>query len=374
MGSDRNHAVDAVRMTALVGICVVNIPFMGLAPAAPAMPAAGVDQLTIFAVNALFQAKFFLLFSFLFGWGFEIQERSAARAGADFSGRYSRRLLGLALLGCLHAVLVFSGDILLIYAILGLLLWPLRRSAPRTLWRIALWMVPTATVDMVVLALTLPDVVPLTAGPGLGGSFVDATRARLADWPSTLGFLLLFQGPLAFAAFVSGLAAAKADFFTPGSHARYRLGKAVPWLFVVATPLNLLYAATDGGWLRSEDGSIALLGLCALSLGAPMMAAVYLSVILSLSQRLQLPPLLILAGRNSLTSYVLQGVLAGFLFGGYGLGLFGRLGHAALLGLSIPVAFAAMLMTGAAASYLGRGPLESLLRMITYGRREKGFG
>lgn len=374
MSSDRNHAVDIVRVAALAGICVVNIPFMGLAANIPATPAAVFDQLAMFTVNALFQAKFFLLFSFLFGWGFEIQSQSAARGGADFRGRYGRRLLGFALFGCLHAVLVFSGDILLIYAILGLLLWPLRRMTPRTLWRLALSLVPLATVCMMLLALTLPDVLPRSAGSGLGGNFLDATQARLKDWPSTLGFLLLFQGPLAFAAFVAGLAAAKAEFFTSSSLARYRLGKAAPWLFALAMPLNILYAATDGGWWRSDNGALGLLGLCALSLGAPMMAAVYLSGILWLSEWLRLPSLLALAGRNSLTSYVLQGVLAGFLFGGYGLGLFGQLGHATLLFVSISIAFVAMLMTGFAASYLGRGPLEYLLRLITYGGHQKNSG
>ncbi|MDK2770505.1 MAG: DUF418 domain-containing protein [Sphingomonas sp.] len=373
MTSGRNHSVDVVRLAALIGICVVNIPFMGLATA-PAVPAGAFDQIVMFAVNALCQAKFFLLFSFIFGWGFEIQERSAARAGADFPRRYGRRLIGLAILGCLHAILVFSGDILLIYAILGLLLWPLRRLESRTLWRVALCLVPIATVGMMLLALAWPEVLPRSAGSGLGGSFLDSSRARLADWPSTLGFLLFFQGPLAFAAFVAGLAAAKADFFASGGQARYRLGKATPWLFVVAITLNAFYAATDGGWLWSDDGSLALSGLCALSLGAPMMAAVYLSAILSLSERMRLPPLLVLAGRNSLTSYVLQGVLAGFLFGGYGLGLFGQFGHQALFGLSILVAFVAMLMTGLAASYLGRAPLESLLRLVTHGRQQNSSG
>ena len=118
------------------------------------------------------------------------------------------------------------------------------------------------------VALAWPEVLPRSAGSGLGGSFLDSSRARLADWPSTLGFLLFFQGPLAFAAFVAGLAAAKADFFTSGGQARYRLGKATPWLFVVAITLNAFYAATDGGWLWSDDGSLALSGLCALSLGA----------------------------------------------------------------------------------------------------------
>lgn len=367
--SARSHAADTVRLAALLGICLVNMPFMGLAAtASPVVPAAIADQLALFVLNAAFQAKFFLLFSFLFGWGFEIQDRAAARAGANFSGRYLRRLCGLALLGCLHALLVFSGDILLLYAALGLLLWPLRRFNAGALWRMALALLPLAMLVMIALALLLPQELPPAARMGLGGSYAEAVRTRLGEWPSTFIFLLLFQGPLAFAAFLAGLAAARADFFEHDNPARRRLGKAAPWLLALALPLNVFYAITDGGWLRSDDGSTALLGLCALSLGAPLMAAVYLDAVLGLAQRIRPPPLLLQAARNSLSSYVLQGVLAGFVFGGYGLGLFERLGYAALAGVAVLVALTAMLAVGITASRWGRGPLEALLRWLTYGR------
>ncbi|WP_158194919.1 hypothetical protein [Stappia indica] len=62
--------------------------------------------------------------------------------------------------------------------------------------------------------------------PDLGGSFMEATLARLNEWPATLGFLLLFQGPLAFGAFAMGLAAGKTQFLAPRSSGRPLLRRA----------------------------------------------------------------------------------------------------------------------------------------------------
>ncbi|MBL9047021.1 MAG: hypothetical protein JNK34_06875, partial [Tabrizicola sp.] len=100
----RNTSVDLIRAASLIGICVVNLTFLGL-PADTLLqtPSALADRLAADLVQALFEGKFFLLFSFLFGWGIEVQLQSAGRAGADFVPRYLRRLAGLALIGCLHA-------------------------------------------------------------------------------------------------------------------------------------------------------------------------------------------------------------------------------------------------------------------------------
>jgi uncharacterized protein len=74
------------------------------------------------------------------------------------------------------------------------------------------------------------------------------------------------------------------------------------------------------------------------------------------------------AGRNSLSAYVFQGILAGWVFGGHGLGLFGQLDSAALLGLALVVWLASCLFAAACERLLGAGPLEHLLRAVT-GRR-----
>lgn len=372
-GDDRSQAVDVVRAGALVGICVVNLPFMGLPIEASFVPAEHpIDRMGAFFVEAFFQAKFFLLFSFLFGWGLHQQALSAARASAAFGWRYGRRLLSLAVLGGLHAVLVFNGDILLLYAVLGLLVWPLRHLKAGTLMRVAQAMVPVGLLSLTVLALLLPD--EIVGGAGLAGSYLEATRTRWAEWPATFGFLLLFQGPLAFGAFAAGLAAAKTGFFHRASIGRQRLGRWLPWLLVVGIPLNLYYAATMAWIVPPEHEWFALAGFAAIGIGGPMLSAVYLLMLVVWAERFALPRVLLLAGRNSLSTYVLQGVLAGLLFGGYGLGLFGRVGQAGMIPLAVAVALVAMTVVGGIAQRSGRGPLEALLRSFTYAERVKRLG
>ncbi len=62
---------------------------------------------------------------------------------------------------------------------------------------------------------------------------------------------------------------------------------------------------------------------------------------------------------------IYRGILAGLVFGGYGLGLFNTLGNLALLAVALNNALIAMLCVGAFAQAFGRGPLEILLRKIS---------
>ncbi|PIE38152.1 MAG: hypothetical protein CSA54_00280, partial [Gammaproteobacteria bacterium] len=352
-------SVDTIRMAALLGICVVNLPFMGL-PTEQAMflPEAGPDRLAALTVAWMFQSRFFLLFSLLFGWGLQVQLASAARRGVAYGASYARRLAGLALMGVLHGLLVFTGDILLLYALLGALIWPLRQSSPRTLVRWALAMVPVAMLALLVVApyldqyadASLPEA-SLSGMPSLGGSYVEATRARWADWPGTFAMLVLFQGPMAFGCFALGLAAAKTGFFNAESTGRRRLARWAPWCLIVGLAANLAIALAP-----TDESLAAMLGLLALPVAAPVLSAAWLYLILWLDDHLRLPRVLVLAGRNSLTAYLLQGIIAGALFGAYGAGLFGKIGQAGLLPLSLGVALAAMLATGAIAQRQGRAP------------------
>lgn len=370
MTSQRNAAVDLVRLVALTGICVVNLPFFALPmEATMTLPPAPADRLAAMLVEFLFQAKFFLLFSFIFGWGMEVQSLSAERAGASFNRRFARRLGLLALLGFLHVTLVFVGDILVLYALLGLLAWPLRRSPPRRLLKLAGCLLGLSFGSALLLGLILLFAGDVGAGatPNLGGGYVDTVTVRLRDWPSTFAFLALFQGPSALAAFLTGIAAARVNFFDPDSDARRRLHRAMPWLLLAGLALNLAYVGGTRAVTQPDAGLLSVLCIGMIAFGGPMLATVYLAAILWLADRWQPPTLLLLAGRNSLSCYVLQGVIAGALFGGYGLGLFNSLGHAVLLGLSLLVALSSMILTGLYAQHFGRGPLEALLRRFTYG-------
>jgi uncharacterized protein len=347
MPPERNPAVDMVRALALIGIAVVNLPFMALPlHATLTLPDAGPDRIAVLMVELLFQAKFFLLFSFIFGWGMEIQTRSAARTGASFARRFSRRLAMLALIGILHAHLVFVGDILLLYALLGLVAWAAKRASVRALLAMAAGLVPVAALCLVLIGTAFADV-PLPPAE-----------------PNPFVFLLLFQSHLALAAFLTGIAAARSGFFDAGNAAADRLKRAVPFLLITGLAVNAVYVL--GNLAGEANPALALLGLASLAVGGPILAAAYLGLILRAARVVRLPAFASLAGRNSMTCYVLQGCLAGLIFGGYGLGLFGSLGPLALLPLSLGVALLSMVLVAAFARRFGHGPLELILRRVTY--------
>ncbi|WP_187972203.1 DUF418 domain-containing protein [Aquibium microcysteis] len=362
MKPDRNPAVDLVRAAALIGIAVVNLPFMALpSQALLTLPEAWPDRLAVQGTELLFQAKFFLLFSFVFGWGLEIQSLQARRAGASFARRYSRRLGMLALFGILHALLVFTGDILLLYAVLGLIAWALKGASVRGLLGMAMALVPVAAACLAVIVVVLADAPLPPDHPGLGGSYVETVLARWRDWPPVFVFLVLFQGHLALAAFLVGMAAARTGFFEEGNAAAARLARAVPFLLAAGLIVNLVYVGAG----RSEALPVAMAGLASLALGGPLLAAAYLGLILRVARTVRMPAFVVVAGRNTLTCYVLQGVLAGLVLGGYGLGLFGDLGQMTILALSVAIALLSMALVAAWAQRFGQGPLEWLLRRVT---------
>ena len=121
MSKQRQALPDQLRGFALLGIIVVNMPFL-------AVSNIGVwelqlsnlsDKVVAFLIVALAQGKFYLLFAFLFGYSLTLILKSRSTNSIN---RYLRRLIGLALLGAGHAYLFFIGDILMSYALLGLVL------------------------------------------------------------------------------------------------------------------------------------------------------------------------------------------------------------------------------------------------------------
>lgn len=369
----RTNEVDIIRMAALIGICVVNVPFMAL-PAASVLiqPDSFYDKSAAFLVECFLQLKFFILFSFIFGWGMAIQARSAESKGQSFAKRYFRRMAGLAMFGVAHALFVFSGDILLLYALLGLFLWLIKDFSPRQLLKFAAWMLPLSMVFLTIIALLIDtmqndEAVSFAAisGASLGGGFLEATKARFADWPVTLGLLVLLQGPLALGAFAAGLAAAKTDFFAENSDGFKLIQQRLLLLLMIALPTNILYAAVVSGLVPESYEILSLLGFVFIAIGAPALSVIYLYLFIRLARMIKMPDLLVLAGQNSLSCYVAQGVLAGVVFGAYGLGLFHALGHAALIPIALFIALVAMVLVGFYARVFGRGPLEPILRKIS---------
>src|SRR5687767_11865973 len=140
---DRIAVVDVLRAYALFGIVITHsvTGFLAGQPPGPDFMLFGpLDRVVAKLEHLLTFGKFFTIFSFLFGLSFAIQLRNAMQKGVGFSGRFTWRLLVLAIIALVHGAF-FTGDILIIYAILGLLLIPFRRLKTRTLFIVALLLV-----------------------------------------------------------------------------------------------------------------------------------------------------------------------------------------------------------------------------------------
>jgi uncharacterized protein len=176
---------------------------------------------------------------------------------------------------------------------------------------------------------------------------------------------LFFNGATAFAAFCVGLAAAKSGFFNAGSTHYQWVRNRVWWLLAAAVPLNCLYALSMSGLITHEF--IALAGFAGLAIGGPLLATVYLVGAIEAARRGWFRSTTVAAGRMSLTAYILEGILAGLIFNGYGLGYYGQVGAAGCFLIAVAIYFAVHLFCALWLRAFAQGPLEAVLRTITRG-------
>ena len=134
VSEDRTELLDVLRGVALLGILLAN--FWGTAATTGRMQV--IDHWTSEGLRLLVQNSFYPLFAFLFGLGFAVQLLRARERGSGVVLVYLRRMMALLLIGAVHSVFLWNGDILLDYAIVGLLLIPVHRLRDRWLVTIAL--------------------------------------------------------------------------------------------------------------------------------------------------------------------------------------------------------------------------------------------
>lgn len=141
--SERYMILDTLRGFAILGIALANYPELSLyrflpADAAAALPASAWDRAINFIVHSLVDGKFYTIFSLLFGIGFSIILQNITRKGGRVLPLFMRRMALLALIGLAHLLFIWSGDILLLYALMGMLLACFRNLSDRTLLSCAL--------------------------------------------------------------------------------------------------------------------------------------------------------------------------------------------------------------------------------------------
>jgi uncharacterized protein len=136
---ERIVSIDTLRGVALLGILLINVVVFGLPESAFSVPTiagghTGLNLAFWYANQIFFEDKMRALFSMLFGAGVVLlTQRAEERGGHKERGIYYRRTLWLAVFGLLHAYFIWIGDILYIYGVVGLVLFPLRKLRPAKL-------------------------------------------------------------------------------------------------------------------------------------------------------------------------------------------------------------------------------------------------
>ncbi len=379
--SERIATLDVLRGFALFGILLMNMEafsgpmdmsFTGVDPHWQ-----GWDYWADAFVYVFVQGKFFTLFSLLFGAGFAVMAQRAAIAGRDFTRFYLRRSLGLLVIGVLHGLLLWSGDILVAYALLSFVLLAFR-EAPRS-WLPALGTMAYLGAAVLMLMLgALMQLVPADAASAQAaaaakaieaqrqayghGSYLQAVAQRLRDVFASLGALLVV-GPQVLGMFLIGAWFARSGAIAePGRYPRLWAG--LRWLLLpIGLAVMLLstwvlpYNAPGQFNMRSA-GAYALTAVAGL-----MMCLGYLAWGVRWSRHLQwLAP----AGRMALSNYLGQSLVCTLVFYGYGLGWFEQVGRASQLLFAVVLFAMQVLLSQLWLRRFQYGPVEWLWRAFTY--------
>lgn len=162
--SERHAILDVLRGLALLGIALANFPEFSLysflpVEAANAMPTAGIDRVVHYLQYIFIDGKFYTIFSLLFGIGFSIIIANAMKRGANGFRIFYQRMSVLLLIGFLHLMFLWSGDILMLYALLGMLLPLFRNASNKVLlwWAFVLLAIPIAADFIVELSGIYPS-------------------------------------------------------------------------------------------------------------------------------------------------------------------------------------------------------------------------
>ena len=381
---------DLARAFALIGIAVVNVGLISY-PMLFGFLDGGLqiqaDKAAFWTINTFFLHKSYTLFSFMFGVGFAYQIISAQKYVVGFAAQYARRITGLLVLGLLHVALLFQGDILFIYGILGAILFLFRNAGPKTLVRtgigiyaihcvitglvaLGIWAVNVYAPDKMITEVEDMMVMVGESRAVFGeGTFAQSVVLRFKEWGEVISFGLVLQGFAIFAFFLFGLGAVKSGLITNPSAPIWSNFRRV---FLPIGILGSAYAA----WLLAGAGGILdpqmMSGMFLIAVFSPFSTAGYLGLIAKWAKAgtdgpfSGLKTFMARGGTATLTAYLMQGLLMSLIFNAYGLGLFRQYGAATCILIAFAVAVFTLVFASLWRTKFVRGPMEILFRRWTY--------
>lgn len=375
----RVEALDLLRGFALLGIFIANMllfhtPYIHIDPytwfSTPS------DAATFRWIDIFVQGSFYPIFAFLFGYGLNMQYEKSLERNSPYASIMAKRLGILLGIGLLHALLVWSGDVLFTYAVMGFALILLVRIPAKWLTPFAavLYIIPSGLLYflMKLLVKSNPDIlvegfadtsqIERSIEVFAHGTFGEIFIYRFFEW-LIIGLGGTFMGIfIVLPIIMFGAALSKWKIIERAAELKGRLaittviGLAVGiWIKVLPYMNEPTYDLiqlqdTFGGIILATGYVAMLLLLCTMPL--------FRTVFRPIGK----------AGRMSLTTYITQSIVATFIFYSYGLGLYGSVDLMTGTWIAIGVFIIQVVFAELWLAKFRMGPLEWLWRKGTYGR------
>lgn len=387
LSNERLQVVDALRGFALAGITIAHMLEQFIAAPRPAegwgVEALIVDNVVIAGQVIFVMGKFYSIFALLFGMSFAIMMENAARKGSNFSGRFLWRLTLLLMIGIVHS-LIYRGDILVVYVVIGFVL-PFFYNLPnKWLWALVavlflgggrfLFFALTGKATLLSWenSPTSPEVAAYvqTLKTGSFWEVVKTNFPYMYTGKFDFQFGIFGRGYFTLAWFLLGMWLVRCGYMHKLAEYKPQIKKMLWWslgltfLFYVLTALAFSQVAQPpemASWAfvlaynvyDFTNISTTILLICA-----------FLLLYLRKPQgRLQaLAPY----GRMALTNYIAQSLIGTFLLYGWGLGLLGKLHDWQTLLLSFVIIYLQIQASKIWLQKFHYGPLEWLWRCGTY--------
>lgn len=401
--SERLVHIDIIRGFALLGVLVSNIEYWFRGPKGNqnlsyAVWPGFLDQATSWGIRTLVEGQFIFLFSMLFGVGLAIQLERAEARGARFAAYAARRQLSLAVIGLAHALLIWNGDILLGYGLLGLLVLPFLRRSPAAIrrWVVGVWALllvvvlvgpvkkcfgpsqpPVAAADIQAINEGELEFIGYLASHYQSTSWTAVTAFRISDYPRVLkdsvgGFIVVFANLL------TGLAIWKSGLLREPARHVAALTRFARWALPAGIVLHAIYGSKliirHWGWgLPWETRRLLPIVVdCSLFVGALLFSLGLGAAILVLTQddrwRRRLA-VFAAPGRMALTTYLTQSLVMTTIFYGWGLGWYNRTSPSAGLALGLALFVIQVVISHWWLQRFRFGPVEWLWRCVAYWKR-----
>ncbi|MBK7561499.1 MAG: DUF418 domain-containing protein [Chitinophagaceae bacterium] len=400
--NERETFMDVLRGFAILGIFIANLGsgfswYEENAHATGPFLLEGWDHKMQFLHHMFIEGKFYSIFSLLFGWGIALQVKRGMAKGINAVPTIRRRLLFMLLLGAVH-LMIWPGDIVFFYALVGFLLIPLRKFSNKTLLITGVLLI-LSPVLLYWLKMTFPDLnYPSKKLFETGGwvdsqintkfnniksqeeymaaiknsTWWDVLKGNIAGFFYRYGYLFFVSRiPKVLGMFLIGYVVGRSDFYKNLLQHKKLLYWIICMGLVIGLPANY-YLGHYMTWYNNDYFNLKMKGLyqtIAYALGVVPLAMTYVALfMLSFQSAAGKKILSVLApvGKMAFSNYILQSLTGNFVFLGAGLGYMGQIGPVYYTLFGIGFFILQIILSTQWLKYFNYGPLEWLWRSATY--------